>query len=214
VPITELVLDLDNTLYPADRGVVERVDAAIVRFMTDDLGMELAVAHETRARYRDAYGTTLHGLMRHHDVDPDAYLARIHAIEIDDVLAPDAALRALLEALPQRKSVLTNGAAVHATRVLDRLGLRPCFAEVFSLERTAYVPKPEPGAFRTVLAALGAAPGDCLFADDRPDNCRTARALGMRTALVGPTGGGGDAAIDVRIASIHELPAALAAVTP
>ena len=103
----------------------------------------------------------------------------------------------------------------HATRVLDRLGLRACFTEVFSLERVAYVPKPEPGAFHTVLAALGAAPGDCLFADDRPDNLRTARALGMRTALVGAAAGATDAhdaAIDVRIASIHELPAALAAV--
>jgi putative hydrolase of the HAD superfamily len=211
--ITELVLDLDNTLYPADRGVVERVDAAITRFMMDELGMELAVAHETRARYREAYGTTLHGLMRHHRIDPDVYLARIHAIDLDDVLGPDAALRALLDALPQRKTVLTNGAAVHAARVLDRLGLRPCFAEVFSLERVAYVPKPEPGAFRTVLAALGATPAACLFADDRADNLRTARALGMRTALVGHPVGAVDAAIDVRIASIHELPAALAAVT-
>jgi putative hydrolase of the HAD superfamily len=40
--------------------------------------------------------------------------------------------------------------------------------------------KPDPRAFRLVLSDLGAQPGDVLFIDDRPENTRTARDLGMQ----------------------------------
>jgi putative hydrolase of the HAD superfamily len=41
--------------------------------------------------------------------------------------------------------------------------------------------KPDPRAFRIVLSDLGAQPSDVLFIDDRAENIRTARDLGMRT---------------------------------
>jgi putative hydrolase of the HAD superfamily len=40
--------------------------------------------------------------------------------------------------------------------------------------------KPDPSAFLLVLSDLGAQPGEVLFIDDRPDNTRTARDLGMQ----------------------------------
>jgi putative hydrolase of the HAD superfamily len=43
------------------------------------------------------------------------------------------------------------------------------------------VAKPAPAAFRLVLSDLGAEPGEVLFIDDRAENTRTARDLGMRT---------------------------------
>ena len=43
------------------------------------------------------------------------------------------------------------------------------------------VAKPDPEAFRLVISDLGAEPGDVLFIDDRAENTRTARDLGMRT---------------------------------
>ena len=39
MPLTHLIFDLDNTLYPPSRGVVERVDARINQFMIDRLGL-------------------------------------------------------------------------------------------------------------------------------------------------------------------------------
>jgi len=70
VPLTHLIFDLDNTRYPPSRGVVERVDARISHFMIDRLGMTPARAGTLRARYRDAHGTTLNGLMLPHGVAP------------------------------------------------------------------------------------------------------------------------------------------------
>ena len=41
--------------------------------------------------------------------------------------------------------------------------------------------KPDPRAFQLVLSDLGAQPGEVLFIDDRAENTRTARDLGMHT---------------------------------
>ena len=207
MPLTHLIFDLDNTLYPPSRGVVERVDARITQFMVDRLGLAVDDASALRARYRDAHGTTLNGLMLHHEVPPDEYLACVHEIAVDELLAPDPALAAMLAGLPHEKVVFTNGSLTHAERVLACLDVRAHFAAVFSLEHVAYVPKPERAAFEAVLTALGAAAADCLFIDDRADNCATARALGMRTVVVGAADGDG---CDGAIASIMDLPALVA----
>jgi putative hydrolase of the HAD superfamily len=203
LPFTHLIFDLDNTLYPPSRGVVERVDARITQFMVDRLGIALDEASALRARYRDAHGTTLNGLMLHHEIEPDEYLDCVHEIGIEDLLVPDPALGAMLAALPHEKIVFTNGSLTHAERVLSRLDVRAHFTAVFSLERVAYVPKPQRAAFEAVLPALGVRAAACLFIDDRADNCAAARALGMRTVLVGDAGGDG---CDTIIASIMQLP--------
>jgi putative hydrolase of the HAD superfamily len=210
VPLTHLIFDLDNTLYPPTRGVVERVDVLITGFIVERFGMTLEAANALRARYREAHGTTLAGLMLHHDVSPDEYLEHVHAIEVHELLEPDCALLSMLDGLPHRKIVFTNGSGLHAERVLACLGIRPCFHDVFSLERVSYVPKPSRAAFQSVLAAIGAPPATCVTIDDRPDNLCTAHALGMATVLVGASLPG-RAEIDVAIPSILDLPDALPA---
>jgi putative hydrolase of the HAD superfamily len=210
VILSHLVFDLDNTLYAPTCGVVERVHDAITAFMVERLDMTAADADALRARYREELGTTLNGLMRHHAVAPDEYLEYVHAIDVETLLARDAALRTMLDALPHAKIVFTNGSANHAERVLACLGVRECFEEIYSLERVDYVPKPEPAAFASLLRALDVAAPRCLVIDDRADNLRTAAALGMRTVLVG-----GDVApdgVDAVVPSILELPATLRAI--
>jgi putative hydrolase of the HAD superfamily len=211
VTLPHLIFDLDNTLYPPSRGVVERVDARINRFMIERLGVAPDVAGALRARYRDAHGTTLNGLMLHHDIEPDDYLSAVHEIAVEELLEADPALGAMLAALPHRKAIFTNGSASHAERVLACLDVRVHFSDVFSLECVAYVPKPERAAFETVLDRLGVAAADCVFVDDRIDNLATARSLGMRTVLVG------DAPcrdVDGTIATIFDLPTLLARWAP
>jgi putative hydrolase of the HAD superfamily len=208
VPLTHVIFDLDNTLYPPSRGVVERVDDRINRFMIERLGFAPDVAATLRARYRDEHGTTLNGLMLHHQVQPDDYLEDVHTIAVEELLEADPALDAMLATIPQRKVVFTNGSAAHAERVLACLGVRAHFSDVFSLECVAYVPKPARAAFETVLARLDVAATACVFLDDRADNLATARALGMRTILVGTERDTDDHG---GIVSILDLPARLAA---
>ena len=206
--LSHLIFDLDNTLYPPARGVVEHVDALINEFMVARLGMSLETARATRLRYREQHGTTLNGLMLHDCVAPDEYLAHVHAIDIERLLEPDPALRAMLDALPHTKIVFTNGSATHAERVLARLDVRRCFDAVYSLENVRYVPKPFPEAFSRLLDTLATPAERCLAIDDRVDNLRTARALGMSTVLVGAATPP-DEAIDFAVPSVLELAVAL-----
>ena len=208
---THVIFDLDNTLYPPDRGVVEHVDVLITRFVAERLGVDAAAASALRARYYADYGTTLAGLMRHHDVPPDEYLAAVHAIDIEALLEPNPELRAMLLGLPFARVVFTNGSALHAARVLGRLGITDCFAEVFGLERVDYVPKPSTEAFRSVLTALGAAAADCVFVDDRLDSILAATRLGMTTVHVDHGVPREDPGIRLRVASVMELPDVLEA---
>jgi putative hydrolase of the HAD superfamily len=213
VRLSRLIFDLDNTLYPPERGVVDRVHVLITSFMVERLGMTADDADVLRARYREELGTTLNGLMRDYAISPDEYLTHVHAIEIEQLLCPDPALLAMLQALPHEKIVFTNGSAAHAERVLACLGVRECFDDVFSLERVDYVPKPQRAAFESVLRAIACAPEECLLIDDRVDNLITAHALGMRTLLVGSAAAPAASGIELAVSSILELAGALRAVS-
>ncbi len=204
-----LLLDVDNTLYPATRGVVPHVDRLINRYLIERVGVSEDVVDETRRSMWAQYGTTLHGLIYRHGIDPDDYLAFVHDIDHDVLLAPDLALARVLRGLPLLKVAFTNGSFTHAARVLDRLGVRALFFRLYALERLRYVPKPYVQAYQDMLADLHATAADCILVEDNAGNIRAARQLGMRTVHV--TGGGPAAPdADVAIASILELGGALA----
>lgn len=198
-----LFFDLDDTLYPRGAGVVPRVDERINRFLAERIGIAAAEVDTLRRGYWRDYGTTLRGLMVHHDVDPEEYLAFVHDIVIDDLIAPDVELGHLLAALPARKAVFTNGSRGHARRVLERLGIGAAFGAVYALEDLAYVPKPFPEAYAAVLGLAGVAAAGTTLIDDNAKNLPPAKALGMRTIWIGeaPACDGADAVV----ARVHEI---------
>jgi putative hydrolase of the HAD superfamily len=205
-----LLLDVDNTLYPPSSGVIERVDALINRYLIERLGMPPTEVDGVRRRLWSDYGTTLHGLMHAHGIDPEDYLRFVHAVELADILAPDTELAAMLARVPLLKVAVTNGSAAHADAVLGLLGVRALFFRVYGLERLAFVPKPYMQAYQTVLTDLHARGDECILVEDRVANLRAARQLGMRTVYVGAEQQPADA--DASIGSIRALEDALAAV--
>ncbi len=209
MPRSLLLLDIDNTLYPPTRGVIERVDALINRYLVERVGIDPAEVDGIRRRLWSDYGTTLHGLMHRRGIDPDDYLRFVHAIELDDLLVADPALAAMLGRIPLLKVAVTNGSAAHARAVLDRLGVRALFFRLYGLERLAFVPKPYVQAYQMVLADLHALGEECILVEDRAVNLRAARQLGMRTVHVAD---GRPPAPDaeVSIGSVLELERALA----
>src|SRR5262245_19737587 len=102
-----LLLDVDNTLYAPACGVIDRVDALINRYLVDRIGIAEAEVDAIRRRLWSDYGTTLHGLMHRHGIDPADYLRFVHAIELDDVLVADPALAAMLARIPLLKIAVT-----------------------------------------------------------------------------------------------------------
>ena len=178
------LFDLDNTLYPLESGLAAQVSARITEFVIELTGLSHADSHALQKRYLAEHGLTLRGLMLHHGVDPDAYHAWLHHVPLE-CLSPDPALRQAIARLPGRRLIFTNADAVHAARVLDRLGLGDLFESVFHIGSAAFAPKPAPEAFERIVAAHGLTPATTAFLDDAAHNLAPAAALGMTTILVG-----------------------------
>lgn len=202
-----LLFDLDNTLYPAERELFSLIDVRINRFMVEAAGIPAAEVDDLRRDYWQRYGVTLQGLIRHHGVDPEAYLDYVHDVDVAARLDPDPELRRSLQQLPQRKVIFTNGSRDHALRVLGRLGITDQFEQIFDIRVAGYLPKPYPDPYRKVLDALNLPASRCVMVEDSPANLRTAKELGMGTILVGE--GGTEPYVDVRIKCAEQVPQAL-----
>ncbi|WP_267433743.1 pyrimidine 5'-nucleotidase [Sphingomonas sp. GM_Shp_1] len=177
------IFDLDNTLYPASANLFEHIDRRMTAFVGDLLGLEPAEAFRVQKDYFHAHGTTLAGLMAEHDVDPAAFLAYVHDIEMD-VLEADAPLAAAIAKLPGRKLVFTNGDKPYALKVLDRLGLGGHFEAVHDITAMGLVPKPQPSAYAGLCAAFDIDPTRAIFFEDMARNLIPAKAIGMTTVWV------------------------------
>jgi putative hydrolase of the HAD superfamily len=177
--------------------------------MTAYLARHLAISDEDanalRLHYWRRYGATLTGAVRHHAVDARHFLAETHRFEkLHGMMVFDRALRAMLERLPGRKIVFSNGPQVYARAVLGAMGIRHHFDAVYGIEQMRFHPKPQARAFRHLLHDHKLDPRRCVLVEDTAENLRTARRLGMKTVLVG-RGMKRPAYVDVRIASILDL---------
>ena len=182
-PIRNWIFDLDNTLYPASADLFSQVDARMTAFIQDLLGLEHDEARRVQKGYFHNHGTTLSGLMTEHHVDPHAFLAHVHDIEMD-VLEHDAPLVAAIAKLPGRKLIFTNGDVPYALRILDRLGLRDSFEAIHDIHAMDLMPKPHASAYAGVCARFGIDPNESLFVDDMVRNLAPAKAIGMTTVWV------------------------------
>lgn len=180
------VFDLDNTLYPPEMALFDQINIRMTDWVMRVLGVDRAAADVVRHRYWRDHGTTLAGLMRHHDVDPGPYLEEVHEIDFS-VLSPDPALAAAIAALPGRRIVFTNGTRPYAERVIAHRGLEGLFDAVYGVEHAGLIPKPERAAFETVFAIDGLAGGRAAMFEDDPRNLAVPHAMGLRTVHVAPT---------------------------
>lgn len=179
------VFDLDNTLYPPHMRLFDQIDRRMTDVVMRVTGADAARADFLRKSYWREYGTTLAGLMAHHQVDPVPYLVEVHDIDFS-VLSADPALRAAIARLPGRRIVYTNGSAPYAHKVIEARGLEGLFAAVYGVEDAAYHPKPQAKAFAKVFARDGLAPQTAAMFEDDPRNLKVPHDLGMRTVLVAP----------------------------
>src|SRR5512133_2029413 len=206
-----LLFDLDNTLYAPERDLFSLIDVRINRFMRESVGIAAEEVDGLRRQYWQAYGVTLQGLIRHHGVDPEEYLHYVHDVDVTTRLDPDPALGAILDSLPQRKAVFTNGSSAHAERVLAALGLAERFETIFDIRVAHYLPKPYPDPYHAILAQLALPAHDCVMIEDHAPNLKTAKALGMTTVLVG--GEAGQPFVDEQIPAIRKIGEALTRLT-
>ena len=179
------VFDLDNTLYPAGCQLFHQVDRRMGEYIARMFGLDAGAARKLQKDYFRTYGTTLHGLMVNHEVDPHDYLDFVHDIDLA-VMDPAPDLDAAIAALEGRKVIFTNASRNHAEAVIERLGIARHFDGIFDIHDAAYVPKPEPETYDRFIAAHAIAPGRAVLFEDTAANLAPAHARGMATVLVTP----------------------------
>lgn len=183
------LLDLDNTLHDALPVILPRIDRAMTDFVMRTLALDEARADALRRDYWHRYGATLLGLVRHHGVDPRAFLRDTHDFpDLHRLVRRDPRLAHLLRALPGRKVVVTNAPAAYAGGVIDALGVGPRLAGLVAIEQMRsggrLFPKPSRPMLRKLLARLRLPARRCVLVEDTVANLRAARHCGVRTVWV------------------------------
>jgi putative hydrolase of the HAD superfamily len=177
------IFDLDNTLYPATADLFGLIDVRMGLYVQRLLGVDAEEAHQIQKRLFREHGTTLSGLMKNHEIDPHEFLAFVHDVEMD-ALEEDRRLVEAVARLPGRKLIFTNGDAIYAERVLERLGLSKSFEAIHDIHACAYQPKPHVASYESMVKAFGIEPTTSLFVEDMARNLKPAKAIGMTTVWV------------------------------
>jgi putative hydrolase of the HAD superfamily len=197
-----ILFDLDNTLYPSEKGVFDCINERINDYVREFTRCEGEEVDALRRDYKKRYGTTLGGLIRHHSVDPDQYLAYVHDVPVDRILDPDASLTALLSSISLPMAIFTNGSSRHARRVLDALRVAPFFVGICDLADTDYLGKPHREAFDRAAGLLGVGLDETIFVDDLAVNVQAGSEYCSFAIHVGT---GEDGVGDLHVDSVLDL---------
>lgn len=174
------IFDLDNTLYPASSRLFDQVDWNMTRYVSELLNLEETDARALQKQYFREYGTTMHGLMEKHAVNPADFLEYVHDIDLSPISADDVLIRAL-EQLPGRKVIFTNGSVAHADNITQHIGIDHHFDGCFDIVAADYVPKPAQKTYEAFCAAFDIEPEKAVMVEDMAKNLTPAAALGMTT---------------------------------
>jgi putative hydrolase of the HAD superfamily len=202
------IFDLDNCLYPASTQLFALIDERMGAYIQRLLGCGPDEAKRVQKAHFHEHGTTLAGLMKHHDIDPGDFLDDVHDIPLDRVGRNDR-LGAALALLPGRKFVFTNGDAPYARRVLEAIGIDQHFDDLHDVRASEFRPKPDPHGYAILCERFGIDPRAALLADDMAQNLAPAKAIGMTTVWVDNGSERGNHAfdensIDYRVSDIGE----------
>ena len=181
--VRDWIFDLDNCLYPASTGLFALIDERMSAYIQRLLDCDPIEAKRVQKEHFHTHGTTLAGLMRHHEVDPHDFLEDVHDIPLDRVERNEG-LGASLDRLPGRRFVFTNGDALYARRVLEAIGVHERFHDLHDIHASSYRPKPDPHGYELLCERFGIDPKHALLVDDMAQNLKPAKAIGMTTVWV------------------------------
>jgi len=200
-----ILFDLDNTLYPKSLGIFDLVIERIRNYMEVRMGFDRELSRALRQEYLRKYGSTMRGLIIHHNLNADDFLEYVHDVGVENRLSPNPALDELLASIPLEKGIFTSGHRPHAQRVLRCLGVERYFPQIFDITFTHFIPKPNPEPYHQVLEHLCLEGRDCMMIEDMPANLKPAKDLGMITVLVGPGTEKLDGVVDYVIETVLDL---------
>ena len=177
------IFDLDNTLYSGKKKVFEQVDKKMSEYISKKLNVDLKEAKKLQKNYFHKYNTTLNGLIKNHQVDPNEFLEFVHDINIE-FLQKDINLGNEIEKLDGLKIIFTNGSRKHALNVTRKLGIDRLFDDIFDIVDCKFIPKPLVEPYKKLVEKHKIDPKLCVFVEDIARNLKPAYEMGMKTIWI------------------------------
>ena len=181
--IKNWVFDLDNTLYSPEIEIFSQIDKRMTEFIKSKLNTSNEKAFEIQKKYFLEYGTTLAGLMKEEDVNPDEFLEYVHDINLE-ILKPNEELNEIIKELPGKKFIYTNGSKKHAENVLNKLKMQKIFDHIFDIKESNFIPKPNIKSYRKFIKKMNIDPQVSVMFEDIGRNLEPAKNIGMQTVLI------------------------------
>ncbi len=142
----------------------------IDRYFATHLGLGEEEAVRLHREYYTAYGLAIEGLVRHHQIDPLEYNAKVDdALPLESIIKPNPQLRKLLEDIDTSRVKLwlfTNAYVTHGRRVVRLLGIGDLFEGLTYCDysQIPLVCKPHKDMFARAMKEAGVGrPEDCYF---------------------------------------------------
>jgi len=179
----DLLIDLDNTVYPEDSNIFAQIDLKMKSFIAKNLNVSLDEAFKIQKKYFVNNGTTLRGLMLYHNIQPEKFLNYVHEIDLTSIKKNEE-LGDELKKYNGKKIIFTNGSDKHAKKVLKKIGLDKTIDHIFDIIKADYIPKPDISTYQKVIKEYSLDPDKTIMIDDLPNNLKTAKELGIKTVLI------------------------------
>ena len=174
------IFDLDNTLYSGQTKVFSEVDKKMSSFISEKFNVDLVEAKKIQKEYFYEYGTTLSGLMKKKNVDPNEFLEFVHDIDIS-WLPEDKLLKEELIKIKDKKYIFSNGSHAHIKNVTIQLGIYGLFDGAFDITDADFVPKPHIDPYEKMIKKFKLDPKQSILIEDIAHNLEQAKNLGMKT---------------------------------
>ncbi len=174
------IFDLDNTLYSGQTKVFSEVDKKMSSFISKKFNVDIAEAKKIQKEYFYEYGTTLSGLMKKKDVNPNEFLEFVHDIDIS-WLPKDNFLKEELIKIKDKKYIFSNGSHAHIENVTNQLGINGLFDGAFDITDADFVPKPHLDPYKKLIDKFNLDPKKSILIEDIAHNLKQAKNLGMKT---------------------------------
>lgn len=181
--IQNWIFDLDDTLYPREKGLMQQIDKRMTEYVAEHLNMDPIAARKLQKDFYHQHGTTLRGLMIEYKIDPQHFLDYVHDIDYS-AIGPHPELKSALQRLPGRKFVYTNGSVRHGQKVAIAMGIADSFEGFFDIAAGGYIPKPQTDSYQAFLKKHAVDPQTGLILDDLVRNLIPAAKMGLTTVLV------------------------------
>ncbi len=163
------IFDLDNTLYNGQTKVFSEVDKKMSSFISEKFNIDLVEAKKIQKEYFYKYGTTLSGLMKKKNVDPNEFLEFVHDIDIS-WLPRDEHLKEELIKIKAKKYIFSNGSHAHIKNVTNQLGIEGLFDGAFDITDANFVPKPHLDPYKKIIEKFKLDPKQSILIEDIAHN--------------------------------------------